>query len=861
MSINDIKTKTITGVFWRLGERVLAQLVSFVVSVILARILFPEEYGVIALIMVFINIFNAFVTSGLGTALIQKKDADELDFSTMFLAGLGVSILLYCVIFFLSPFIGILYKSAEISLILKVMAIKLPISAVSSIQQAYVSKKMQYKKFFYSTLIGTIISGILGVAFALMGLGVWALVIQYLTNSMIDMIVLFITVSWRPKLEFRFDRFKSLFSYAYKVMLSGVIGTIFEQLKSFIIGLKYTKSDLAYYNRGEQIPSLIYNNVNVSLESVLFSTISYLQESKQNVKAALREMISCVSYIAMPMMFGIAVISRPLVTILLTEKWLPCVPFLVFVCISQCFGIIGNIHLQSIKALGKSDIVLKLELIKKPIFLLFIVIGMQYGPLQIIIFSCLYGFIALALNARPNNKILNYSVKEQLIDIVPSLSITIIMTAVCYCVSLLNVNVYIILSFQVLIGVIVYILLSLLFKIKPFYLICNFISPYFRKSLKQIIVKIFDSKLFRVKKNKIIFDNFNGKGYGCNPKYIAEEIIRRNLPYDMVWLVNNLNEEMPQQIRKVKKGSIKAFYELSTAKIWIDNVRNSKTINKKPNQYYIQTWHGSVGIKAVEKDAEQFLSKEYVNEAKKDGMITDLLLTNNLWQKEYMRKYFWYDGEIAAIGTPRCDIIYDTPNSVKEKVYSSFNLKKDSRIVLYAPTFRSDNNIDVYVFDYEKCCEILEKKFGGKYVMLIRLHPNISEYSNQIKYNKTVKNSTDYPDIQELISVSDVIITDYSSVGFEAALAYKPVFIYAPDLDKYVSSERKLLHSFNDIPFDVCKKEKEMYSSIKSFNQIIYKKKCDNFFTKIQVVHNPKSSKSVVDIIESKINCNSSKKN
>ena len=250
MEISDIKKKTISGVFWRLAERFLAQFISFIVSIVLARILLPEEYGIVALVMVFINIFNAFVTNGLGASLIQKKDADEIDFSTMFYSGLALSIVLFIILCLMSPLISKMYNIENLGIVLIVMGLKMPIASISSIQQAYISKKMEYKKFFYATLIGTIISGVLGIVAAVKGLGVWALVIQYLSNSLIDTIVLFIVVNWKPRFIFSYTRFKSLFSYGYKVMLTGVIGTVFDQLKNFIIGLRYTSVDLAYYNRG-----------------------------------------------------------------------------------------------------------------------------------------------------------------------------------------------------------------------------------------------------------------------------------------------------------------------------------------------------------------------------------------------------------------------------------------------------------------------------------------------------------------------------------------------------------------------------------------------------------------------------------
>ena len=849
MEISEVKNKTISGVFWRLAERFLAQLISFVVSIVLARILVPDEYGIVALVMVFINIMNSFVTNGLGTSLIQKKNADDLDFSTMFHAGLVFAIILYLLLIVISPLISKIYNNGDLTLVLIAMGLKLPIASISSIQQAYISKRMEYRKFFYATLIGTIISGVLGILAAVNGYGVWALVIQYLSNSLIDTIVLAFVIGWHPKFAFSYARFKELFSYGYKVMFSGVIGTIFDQIKNFIIGLKYTSADLAYYNRGEHIPSLVYNNVNSTFESVFFSTISYLQEDKKMVKKSLSKIIKNVSYLVMPVMFGLAVVSKPLVILLLSEKWLNCVPFLVIVCITQAFGMISNIHLQAIKAVGRSDILLKLEFIKKPLYVLFIVAGMFISPIAIVLANCLYGFVALAINANPNRKILGYSVREQLGDVLPNFFISCIMALASFTVTFLHFGNFITLLLQVIVGVVVYLLLSIITKNESFYVVRDIV----KKVSKKIIISFLNSKLFKVKKKKIVFDNFNGKGYGCNPKYIAEEIIKEKLNYDLVWLVNDLNEEMPKEIRKVKRKSIRSYYELRTAKVWIDNVRNSKTIKKHKNQFYIQTWHGSLGMKGIEGAVEKYLNKNYVKEAKIDAKMTDLILTNNKNQLEYIKKYFWYNGQVLCVGMPRCDIIYNTPKEIEDKVYKYFKIDKHKKIVLYAPTFRNNENSDVYKFNYEKCCIELKKKFKEDFVMLVRFHPNTKIDSDFIKFNKMVINATKYSDVQELIATSMVIITDYSSIAFEAGLVYKPVFLYTKDLDEYIKNERKLIYSFDEIPFDVFKNEEKLLEGIKNFNQKEYTKKCKKYYQSIGVVDNCNASEEIVKIIKNKI--------
>ena len=852
--MQEIKSKTIFGIIWRLSERFLAQLISFIVSIVLARILLPEEYGIVALVTVFITIADAFVTNGMGTSLIQKKGSDELDFSTMFHASVIMSMMLYGILFIVAPIIANWYSNPDLTLVIRVMGTRLPIAAINSIQQAYVAKKMIYKKFFFATLIGTIISGAIGIAVAVLGYGVWALVAQYLTNSIIDTIMLFITVDWKPKLKFSIDRFKELFSFGWKVMASSVLGTIFDQLKGLIIGLKYTTTDLAYYNKGEQIPSLLYNNINSTFESVLFPAIAKIQDNKSTVKSVLRRITKNISYIIIPLMLGLAVVAEPLIKFILTDKWLICVPYLRIVCMQQCISILSNINLQAIKAIGRSDILLRLEFIKKPLFLMFILVAMQISPLAIVIGNLLYGIIALVINAVPNKKMLNYSLKEQVHDILPYLGISLIMVIICYSIQFLNLSTILTLILQVIVGIISYLLLSIIFKVEELYYILDiFKKTSIYSKLKKMIAKFFKLGIFKVNNKKIVFDNFSGKGYGCNPKYIAEEIIRQGLNYDLVWLVNDMNEEMPKQIRKVKHSSLKALYELATAKIWIDNVRNYKGVEKKKEQYYIQTWHGAIGFKAIEGDVEDTLDKQYVKEAKYDGTITDLLITNNKEQEKYMRKYFWYNGEILCCGTPRCDILYNPTKEIKEKVYDYFNIEECKKIVLYAPTFRKIENFEVYKFNYNKCCEALKERFGNDFVMLIRLHPNLSNYSGYIQYSDNIKNANNYPDVQEIMSVADVVISDYSSINFEVGLVHKPAFIIAKDLKEYTSNDRKFIYQMDEIPFDIATQEEKLYQNILNFSQEEYEKKCEEFYSKIGIVNNRNASKTIVEIIKNKV--------
>jgi len=861
------ENKVISSLFWKFMERICAQLVSFLITIILARMLMPQDYGIVSMILVFITIADVFVTSGFSSSLIQKKDADEKDFSTMFCLSLMSSIFIYVILYLCAPYIAEFYRMPQLSVILRVFALKLPITAFNSIQHAYISKKLIFKKFFFSTLIGTLISGIVGVVMAYKGFGVWALVAQYLTNSVIDTLVLFITIPWRPKLSFSLKSAKKMTKYGWKVTVAELISTIYTEMRSLVIGRIYSSEDLAYYKRGNHFPELILDNIDSSIGSVLFPAISNNNDSKKTVKNLTRKAIKVSTYLVFPMIVGMFITSDKLINLLLTEKWSMAIIFMQIQCVVQMTKPISTANNQAIKALGRSDVFLKLEIFKKIIGVCILFAVMRISVEAIAYSLILYSIIATAANMFPNKKLMDYSMKEQIKDVLPALSISIIMGFICYLINLLNFSNLIILILQVMVGVIFYIVISECFQLEAYKILIDYAKniEIFRKiycklqnhfklyeTTTKMFAKIFESNIFKINKKKIIFNNFSGKGYGCNPKYIAEEIIRQNLDYDLVWIVNDINAEMPQQIRKVKAKSIKCLYELATAKVWIDNLRDYKGIHKKKGQFYIQTWHGGIALKRFEKDVEDTLDEYYLKQAKYDGTIIDLLLTNNEHQKKYFEKVFWYDGEILCNGTPRDDIIYRNDPKINEKVYNYFNIDKNKKIVMYAPTFRKEDNMDVYSFDYERCCEKLSQKFGGEFVMIIRLHPNIAEKSEQIKYNDKIKNGSKYPDMQELIATTDIVITDYSSVSFDAGLVNKPVFILAKDFENYIRNDRKLLYDINEIPFIINKTEKELHNCIENFEIEKHIKRLQKFYTKIGVVHNKNSAKDIVNIINEK---------
>ena len=458
------KRKVFTNLIWRFAERCGAQGVAFIVSIVLARLLAPEAYGTIALVTVFITILQVFVDSGFANALIQKKDADELDFSTVFYFNVFICLVLYLIMFLAAPFIADFYETPELEPVMRVLCLTIVVSGLKNVQQAYVSKTLQFKRFFYSSLSGTIGAAIVGIAMAYLGFGVWALVAQQLVNVTVNTAVLWFTVKWRPKLMFSFSRLKGLFSYGWKLLASGVIDRVYSSIRQLIIGKWYSATDLAHYNKGKQFPEAIVININAAIDSVLFPVMSGEQDNKERVKALTRRAIKTSSFIMWPIVIGLAACAESFVSIVLTDKWLPCVPYLQIFCVTYGFWPIHTANLNAVKAVGRSDIFLKLEIIKKIIGVISIVASVPFGVKVIAGAYLITSPINAFVNAYPNKKLLNYSYFEQIKDMLPSMILSFVMGVVVYSLSFLNMNVYIIFVLQIIVGAVVYILGAKIFK-------------------------------------------------------------------------------------------------------------------------------------------------------------------------------------------------------------------------------------------------------------------------------------------------------------------------------------------------------------------------------------------------------------
>lgn len=461
-------TKVFSNLIWRFGQVFGAQAVSFIVSIVLARILDPDVYGTVALVTVFVAILQVFVDSGLGTALVQKKEADEIDFSTVFFFNMFMCLALYLLIFLAAPLIARFYAEPVLVPVVRVVSLLLVVYGLKGVQQSYVARNFLFKRMFFATLTGNLGGAAVGIGMALMGYGVWALVGQMVFNAVLDTLILWLTVKWRPKLVFSFERLKALFSFGWKILVTSLLDTVYNNLCSLIIGKKYSDADLAYYHRGKQFPTLASYVFNSSLDSVLLPTMSSSQEDKGRVGEMAKRAVKVSSYVMWPVSIGLAVCAEPLVRLLLTEKWLPCVPYMQIFCIVCAFQPIHTASLNALKSLGRSDLFMKLELAKKFLGLALILVSMRWGIIAMALSELVTLFISHVINSFPNRRHLSYGYLRQLRDILPSMILSLAMGAVVWCVSLLGLSDLLTLPLQILVGAVFYVAMSAILRLESF---------------------------------------------------------------------------------------------------------------------------------------------------------------------------------------------------------------------------------------------------------------------------------------------------------------------------------------------------------------------------------------------------------
>lgn len=372
------------------------------------------------------------------------------------------------------------------------------------------------------------------------------------------------------------------------------------------------------------------------------------------------------------------------------------------------------------------------------------------------------------------------------------------------------------------------------------------VTSKFKQIMKDSIsVLFYVFRIFRIRNNRVIFLNYYGRGYGDSCKYIAEELLK-NENLDIVWSVSKKNNDIPKRIRQVKYFSFRWIYEMVTSKCWINNSRFPSYVRKRKKQCYIQVWHGGLALKKIEFDAVN-LPKKYVKNMLNDNKMIDYLISNSTFCTNMYRKSFKYNGVILEYGTPRNDCLINNKDILKKRALENLNLSSQHKVLLYVPTFRSEYKQNPYDINFEKVMELLKKKYSCDWNILIKLHPNIKDSKKYISSNNLLDVSN-YSDLQELICLADLVITDYSSTMFESVIADKPVILYANDIEEY-KRDRGLYFEFSDLPFPLVENNEELYDFLKNENIENIKNKYDRFINKVGLKEEGKASKMVSSLI------------
>lgn len=480
--MKNSRKSIIIGMFWTFSERMSSQLVSVVVAIVLARLLTPNQYGTISLVTVFVTLANVFMTSGFGTALIQKENADSIDFSTVFYFGIFFALVVYLFLYFFVILIADFYKIPSLIPILRVLALGLPISAINSVQQSYVSRKMDFKDFFFATLAGTLISAVIGITMALKGYGVWSLVGQSLSNTVADTVVLWFVVRWRPTLEFSFGRLHKLFDYGWKLLLQSFLITLYDNLRSLAIGKFYSSSDLAFYTKGTSYPNLIVTNVDTAMSRVLFPAMSREQHDFLRIKSVARRSTKLCSFIMSPLLIGLAASAKSFVDFLLTEKWLPMVPYLQIICFCLLVRAAQTATLQAIKATGRSNLVLKMDIPVRIVGFFALAIALKFGVIFVALSDVFVEYFCLVLYGITASRTVDYKLREIFFDLFNNVFPALIMgVIVLFFDEMTDFSSGLTLFIQILIGVISYVLACFITKNESFYYLLNGITQEIKK--------------------------------------------------------------------------------------------------------------------------------------------------------------------------------------------------------------------------------------------------------------------------------------------------------------------------------------------------------------------------------------------
>lgn len=467
MGVSDGRNTVVGSMIWKFLERMLQQGVSFIVSLVLARILFPEDYGTIALVQVFINLAAVFINSGFATALIQKKDATDVDFSTMFYCSLICSIAIYLLVFCVAPLVANFYKQEILCSLLRVFAVQIPLGVYNAIQNAYIARNMMFRKQFVSSLITVVISGIIGILMAMGGFGVWALVVQSISAILINTVVMMFYVPWHPRWQFSKESAKGLMKYGSRILGADLSGTFFGEVRSLIIGRVYSSTDLAFYNKGQQLPALVNTNLTSTVIAVMFPALARRSDNLEEIRRMTKLSTQVLAFIVTPVVLGLAAVMEPLIEFMYTSKWLQCVFYGQIMCIGYAIGQLGIIPLQVLKAIGRSDVVLRLEVIKKPAYVVLLIAGVAISVKGLAIAMLVYDIYGTIVNLCQMKKHINYEYKDQIRDYGPTMLLGTLMCIVVICIPPIG-SLFITLVVKVIAGVMLYMSGAVLLKLNAY---------------------------------------------------------------------------------------------------------------------------------------------------------------------------------------------------------------------------------------------------------------------------------------------------------------------------------------------------------------------------------------------------------
>lgn len=475
----SIVNKAVDGVIWRLLQNFSTTLVSFILQTWLARLLMPEHYGVIALTSVFITISLVFVQTGFTASLIQKPTLSELEINSVFYVSIFFAIVLYSLIFVFSPIIASFYSEPILSIVLKVQSLNIVIAALYSVPSSLIQRNFDFKKTFLAGLLSSILQGVFGIVLAMKGYGVWALVASSLMHSIVYCSILLKTVNWKPKLQFSLHAVKSLFPFSSRILLINLINTFFNNLKALIIGRIYNSELLGYYNKGFQLPTLIMNNVDGAINAVTFPLLSKYQHSLSDLSIKLRRTLQVSIFFVWPAMIGLIAVAKPLILLLLTEKWLLSVPFVqltALICVVWPFSVFSH----AINAIGRSDIALKLNIFSKLLALVFMAVSFQFGVYVFVFSSFISSLFSTSITILIASRLIKFSIIDIVKDCLPTLIVSILMGIAVYFISFVSLPLFLQLFLQIVFGGFLYLLITWIFKFKSL----TFVIYYGKEKIK-----------------------------------------------------------------------------------------------------------------------------------------------------------------------------------------------------------------------------------------------------------------------------------------------------------------------------------------------------------------------------------------